>query len=283
LTVRSISIVAVGVVSLLGVAHAAPDQTLDSSKAVSAPADPTAMLAYRQFLKEQADTLVGMTRSLAREIKDGHVDAAQSTYAPAHRYFERLEPVAMILRDLHDRMDARAEAYADREADPRLSGFHRLEYGLFVNKSTAGLAVYADRLYEDSRELRERVAGLDLRPGMLADAAARLLTIIANDKLGGQEERYSKTDLWNFEANIEGARQIVALLRAQQRVAPDDESLARTKVHFAEIDALLEQHKEGCGFKNFDELSQDDRKALEAPVAALAVDLSSLRGTFAMQ
>ena len=35
---------------------------------------------------------------------------------------------------------------------------------------------------------------------------------MASKKIAGEEDRYSRTDLWDFQANVDGAQKIVALL-----------------------------------------------------------------------
>ena len=42
--------------------------------------------------------------------------------------------------------DRRADDHEKKEQDPGFTGFHRIEYGLFSQQSTAGLAPIADKL-----------------------------------------------------------------------------------------------------------------------------------------
>lgn len=264
----------------LAVATASVARADEAAPGMSVAPLQTSLSVYRQYVKSQAGTLVGMTKVLLEEIKAGNVDAAQSGYAPAHRYFVRIKPIADMVGDLGRRMDARADDFEGKEANPKFSGFHRLEYGLFARRSTAGLLEDAERLNKDARELKTRVALMELKPGALADAAAKLARDVADKKLGGDEERYSKTDFWDLEANIEGVQQIVAVLQPQAQ-PQNAKILAHTAVHFAKIAELLEKQKDGCGFKSFDEVSKEDKAALRAPVVALADELATLRGTLA--
>ena len=39
--------------------------------------------------------------------------------------------------------------------------------------------------------------------------------MVKNSKISGEEDRYSHTDLWDFQANVEGSQKIVDLLRPQ--------------------------------------------------------------------
>lgn len=281
LTFRSLSIATIAFACTLDLAAAAPiEGPVSHKRDMSVAPVEEGLAAYREYVKAQANTLVGMTRVLASAVKHGDLEAAQMTYAPAHRYLERIAPIARALH-LNTRMDARADIYEKKEADPSFSGFHRIEYGLFANKSTSDLSDDTDRLAKNARELRDGLASLDLTPAALVDGTIRNLEDIADKSLTGGEERYSRTDLWDIEANIEGARQVVALLQSQPQ-ARNTKVLASTAIHFAEIDRLIERHKVGCGFKSYDDLSGDDRMGLKVPIAALAEALSTLRSTLVM-
>ena len=52
-----------------------------------------------------------------------------------------------------------------------------------------------------------------LTPLQLANGAKELLDEVATGKITGEEDRYSHTDLWDFEANVEGSQAAIAALR----------------------------------------------------------------------
>ena len=68
------------------------------------------------------------------------------------------------------------------------------------------MAQYADRLYEDTLELQKRISELAFPPGKVVGGAADLIEEVAASKISGEEERYSRTDLWDFRANVDGAQ-----------------------------------------------------------------------------
>lgn len=233
---------------------------------------------YKGYVASQVDDLVTHTRALAAAVKAGDLAAAQNAYAPAHMYYERIEPVAEVFNDLDKSMDARADDYEKKEADPAFSGYHRIEYGLFAKHSTAGLEGYADRLVKDVETLRARVAKLDITPKILVGGAAELIEEVASKKISGEEDRYSKTDLWDFQANLDGAQKIVGLLKPDLQTR-DPALLARVEANFARIDNSLRKYRAGEGFASYDALKAEDQRALKGPITVLAEDLSKLRGT----
>ncbi len=56
----------------------------------------------------------------------------------------------------------------------------------------------------------------------MVGGAAGLIEEVAASKISGEEDRYSHTDLWDFQANVEGSQKIVDLLRPQlQKANPE--------------------------------------------------------------
>lgn len=178
-----------------------------TADAAGTPGNLDAVIAsYKTYVAGEVDQMVAKTRVLVDAVEAGKLREAQKAYAPAHMYYERIEPVAEVFNDLDKSMDSRADDYEKKEADPAFSGFHRLEYGLFQKKSTEGLNDYADRLMRDVNELKGRIAKLDITPKVLVGGAAELIEEVASKKIAGEEDRYSRTDLWDFQANISTLR-----------------------------------------------------------------------------
>ncbi len=244
------------------------------------PSDLGAIItSYKGYVAGEVDQMVEKTKALVDAVKAGKLEAAQQAYAPAHLYYERIEPVAEVFNDLDKSMDSRADDYEKKEADPNFSGFHRLEYGLFEKKSTAGLDDYADHLMKDVVDLKGRLGKLDITPKVMVGGAAELIEEVASKKISGEEDRYSKTDLYDFQANVDGAQKIVSLLKGNIG-ARDPELLKRVEVNFDKVDKGLAKYKKpGGGFESYDALKPEDQKALKGPITALAEDLSKLRGT----
>jgi iron uptake system component EfeO len=238
---------------------------------------------YKLYVTKEVEDLVASTKVLAEAAKMGDLARAQAAYAPARLHYERIEPVAELFSDLDARLDAREDDFEKKAADPNFIGFHRLEKGLFGDKSTADLAPVADKLMSDLLDLQQRVADLVITPKAMVGGAAELIEEVASKKISGEEDRYSRTDLWDFQANIDGAQKIVDLLRPL--VNRKDRSLdQRVRDNFAKVDALLAKYRSGQdGFESYEKLSAQDRIRLKGPVTVLAEDLSALKGTLGVE
>ncbi|MFC0406876.1 iron uptake system protein EfeO [Roseomonas elaeocarpi] len=248
-----------------------------------APAELAEPLAqYKLYVLREARSLVNKVDAFTAAIRAGDLDTARKLYAPTRLPYERIEPIAELFSDLDTSIDSRADDHAEAEKDPGFTGFHRLEYGLFHENSTEGLAPVADKLKADVAELQGRIAALTLPPEKVVGGAAALIEEVAATKISGEEERYSGTDLWDFQANMEGARKIVELLRPLLARA-DAALLAKVEANFGSVDAVLRKYRTGDeGFGNYESLTTADRNALQGPVTELAEDLSRLRGTLGL-
>jgi iron uptake system component EfeO len=231
----------------------------------------------------EVDALVSATTTFVAAVKSGDLAKAQSLYASTRVHYERIEPVADLFSDLDKAIDARADDFAKKEADPNWSGFHRIEYGLYSKKSTDGLGPIADKLMTDVTELQKRIKDLALPPNKVVGGAADLVEEISKTKVSGEEDRYSRTDLWDFKANVDGAKQIVTLLQPLTTKA-NPKLQTRIDGNFNKVEAILAKYAVADGgFQSYDALSKKDRTALRGPVTALAEDLSKLRGTLGLK
>ena len=162
------------------------------------------------------------------------------------------------------------------------SSFHRIEHALWVKKDVSGVKDIADKLMKDVEALQKEIDALSFPPNKVVGGAAVLIEEVAGSKISGEEDRYSHTDLSDFQANIEGAQKIVELFRPM--IAEKNKALLeKVDANFKQVTDILAKYKTKDGFETYDKLSDADRKTLQAPINALAEDLSQLRGTLGLK
>lgn len=240
-----------------------------------------AITEYKNYVMTETAALVAGTKAFTDAVKAGDIAKAQSLYAPTRQHYERIEPIAELFSDLDGSIDAREDDYEQKAADPKFTGFHRLEKALFGDKSVKGMDNYADQLYSDVVDLQKRISELAFPPSKVVGGAAGLIEEVAASKISGEEDRYSHTDLWDFQANIDGAKKIVDLLRPQLQKG-NAGLLAKVDANFAKVDAILAKYRTKEGFETYDKLTDADRNALKGPITALAEDLAQLRGVLGL-
>ena len=236
------------------------------------------MSDYKIYVTEEIGELVTQTQAFTDAINKGDLATAKKLYAPTRVHYESIEPIAELFSDLDASIDSRVDDHEKGVTAEDFTGFHRIEYALFSQNSTQGLQALTAKLNADVNDLKTRVDGLTFPPEKVVGGAAALLEEVAATKISGEEDRYSHTDLYDFQGNIDGAKKIVDLFRGQ--IGQQDQAfLAKVDKNFASVDKILAKYKtKDGGFETYDKVKDNDRKALVGPVNTLAEDLSTLRG-----
>jgi iron uptake system component EfeO len=230
---------------------------------------------YREFVATESAALLAGTREFVAAVKTGDLAEAKALYPEVRVHWERIEPVAEVFADLDPKLDAREN---DVEPGTEWTGWHRIEKALWIEKSTAGMAAYADQLLADTEELVGLIPTVDITPSLLGNGATELLQEVATGKVTGEEERYSRTDLWDFKANVDGAyRAFTALGPVILEKNPELHATLTTR--FEALFAELAKHESGDGYVLYDDLSKEQVRALADKVDALAEPLSQVTAT----
>ena len=263
-----------GIRSPFTVTAAAAGQEVSADRAAL---QQTAVDQYASYVKDQSQQLLAGTEDFAAAFAAGEEAEAKQLYPQVRMHWERIEPVAESFGDLDPILDARE---ADLEEGQEFTGWHRAEKDLWAPKdytrmSQAQRQQIADGLVKHTTELVTRAQALEFTPDKLANGAKELLDEVATGKVTGEEEAFSHTDLWDFQANLEGAK------IAYEDLAPllegtDDELDAQLKENFEKLQAQLDAYRVGEGFKYYDQLGTEQVQELAAGVDALSEPLSRL-------
>ncbi|SFE79409.1 iron uptake system component EfeO [Phytobacter palmae] len=255
--------------------------TADAAKSDALLSLGTAITEYKAYVTAETAELVKGTKAFTDAVKAGDIEKAKALYAPTRQHYERIEPIAELFSDLDGSIDAREDDYEKKADDPKFTGFHRLEKALFGDNSVKGMDTYADQLYTDVQDLQKRISELAFPPSKVVGGAAGLIEEVAATKISGEEDRYSHTDLWDFQANVDGAQKIVNLLRPQLQ-KNNAELLGKVDANFKKVDAILAKYRTKDGYETYDKLTDADRNALKGPITTLAEDLAQLRGVLGL-
>jgi iron uptake system component EfeO len=233
---------------------------------------------YRRWVQRQADRLVARTALFVAAYEQGDDARARARYPVARMPWEAIETVAESFGDLDPETDARE---ADLSQGQKWTGWHRIEKDLWPPSGyrplgTAQRAAVADRLLADTHDLDRRVQKLTYTVDQIGNGAKSLLDEVATRKVTGEEEAFSHTDLYDFQANVDGAKQafegLVPLLEVK-----DPALVKALDTRFDALQALLDEHRAGTdGFASYTSLTAPQVKALSDAVNALSEPLSKL-------
>lgn len=230
-----------------GSADSAAGGSQDLGGAADNPLILTAVEEYKTYATGQVDELVELTTVFTDAVRAGDVAAAQAAYAPSREPWERIEPLAGLVEEIDGAVDARVDNFASVD-DPGFTGWHRLEYLLFAQNTTEGGAEFADKLDADLATLQTEFAALDIPPVAVPVGASELIEEVSQGKITGEEDRYSKTDLWDFNANLEGSEAAIERLTPALQEA-DPALLAEIETGFADLQETLAPLRDGDGWQ----------------------------------
>ena len=232
---------------------------------------------YKKFVENQVDTLLKDTEKFAETLKAGNLDEAKKQYPVIRMAYERSEPIAESFGELDVNIDFRLADYLEEnKTEEGWRGFHRIEKIMWEQNTTKGTEEYADQLVKDIKELKAKVATVEVTPDLMVTGAVDLLNEVATQKITGEEEIYSHTDLYDFKANIEGAEEIFKIFKPL--IEKKDSKLAKDLTEkFATINSLLDKYKtDEKHYKLYTDLTKENTKELSEAVTKLGEPLSQM-------
>ena len=258
-----------------------------TGQAAAAPTGSTASL-LSQGTKDYATWVVGQSEEMQvavtnpkKAVDAGDVAKAKTAYVNARTFYEKIESdvegfvmpgfkVGDNKGNLDYLIDMRASNLDDAVG---WSGFHAIERDLWkAGAITNTTKKYAADLDTNVGKLVEVVKTLEYKPEDLANGAAALLEEVQSNKITGEEEEFSHTDLADFAANVEGARQAFAYLQpGLQKIDPD--LMTSVVTQFGNVDAELAKLRDAAapgGYLVWNEANRaKHRKALSQAVLGL--------------
>ena len=252
-------------------------QASSSQTAVNQKELDKATADYKSFVQGQIDQLLTDTEKFRDTLKEGKLYEAKKQYPLFRMAYERSEPIAESFGESDVKIDFRLVDYVDEnKTEEGWSGFHRIEKIMWEQNTTKGTESYADQLVNDIKELKAKIATVEVTPDMMLTGAVDLLNEVATSKITGEEEVFSHTDLYDFRANIEGAEKIFELFKPL--IKDKDEKLVKTlELEFKNVNGLLDKHMtDSENYKLYTELTKEDTKELAEAVTKLGEPLSQM-------
>lgn len=232
---------------------------------------------YKKFVEDQIDMLLKDTENFAQLLKEGKLEEAKKVYPLIRMSYERSEPIAESFGESDVNIDFRLVDFKEeKKTEEGWRGFHRIERILWEQNTTKGTEKYADQLVKDIKELKAKIATVEVTPDLMVTGAIDLLNEVSTSKITGEEEVYSHTDLYDFRANIEGAQKIFELFRP--KLEKKDAKLVTTlDSEFKAVNDLLNKYMtDDKHYKLYTELTKEDTKALAEAVTKLGEPLSQM-------
>ncbi|WNR42286.1 EfeM/EfeO family lipoprotein [Paenibacillus roseipurpureus] len=247
--------------------------TIEASKALQ-----DAAKAYNAYVQDQGNQLVKLLDDLNNAIKSGDMKKASEAYVLSRMPYERIEPIIETFSELDGVMDARVDDFKN-EKDPAFTGYHRIEYLLFVKKNVKDAEPFAAQLLEDGKKMQKAIASTTIAPTDFIAGVGELMEEAQSSKITGEEERWSGATVPVIRANVEGAQVIYDLVKAElkKKDAALDEKISKSLA--AVIETMNTLSPAGATWNDFGKMEQVKQVDLKNKLEALAEPLVKMPGT----
>jgi iron uptake system component EfeO len=244
----------------------------------STPQLAAAVSGYSSYISQNTASLVTSTQQMCAAIDAKNLGQAELLYPRTRVFYERIEPVAEIWGNLDTDIDGRWENPVTVAS--QFTGFHRIEQMMWADNTLKGASQMCAGLVTSEQQLLTLVRSASYNPLEMASGATDLINEAATSKIDGEEERYSNTDLPVFQANVDGAMEVVSLLRPYLE-KKDPSLLTLIQRRDAAISAQLVHYQaspgyDGTGYVEYSTVLNTQRRQLSGTVNAFAEALSKV-------
>lgn len=237
---------------------------------------------YKVFLVMQSNAALKGAEALQAAINAGDVQAARAAFLQTREAYERTDVLSSRFADLASKIDPVASYLEKREEDPAFTGFHRIEYGLWVKNSTEGLDVFANQLTADLTTLKERLKTTKLTPNMLLRNVAGYLNQQAEGAVMAGDNAYSHLDLADLTAKLDGVEKVLILLRPlseKPAVTDTQNALAALQNLRQELTTLSAGNPE----RSYTDIDEAARRVLADKTKALSQKITALMSAIGLE
>lgn len=233
-----------------------------------------AIESYLEFVTEQVNKMVIQLEILQQSIQNGDLKQAQDAYVLAHQDYERIRPIVILFGNTDRTINARADYFLDQENDYRFVGFHLVEYQLFKLKNLKDAQASSNELLMKARDLQKRLQVETIEIPKLVQSSADFIEMILETKLAGKENIYSRSDIADIAANIQGSEEIIKVLTPFITT----ETLENIKSNFAKINEIINSYQlDNNKYQVYDQLNSNDKNVLYSLLTQQAELLATLR------
>lgn len=192
-------------------------------------------VAFRDYSAMQMADFVADTQLLATLVQEGKLAEAQKLFPLVTMYYERLLPIAGDFEELDQAINGPVLAGKEAEA----TGFQRLAFGLFQEKTTTGYEEIAIQLVSDIQALQQQLATIDgSKNNVLASASAMFENMMKNRLT---TTSFANAEVYAVKAQTEAVEEIVEIFTA--RATPETVTTATEAI--AQLNEVLEYYEVG--------------------------------------
>lgn len=230
---------------------------------------------YTTYVTSGVADLVTKTDTLQAAVHSGNLAAARAAWLPAHLAYEKLGAAYGAFGDYDGEINGTTAGLPGGAQDPKFTGFHRVEYGLWHGESAASLTGPADQLDGYVHGLQQDLPKMQTQALDLGLRAHEIMENTLQFEFTGKTDYGSGTNLATALANLQGDQEVVSVLRPL--LTSRYPQLSEVDDWTNRLHTLLQaqQHPDGS-WTPISQLSTMDRERLNATLSELIEQLAPI-------
>jgi high-affinity iron transporter len=266
--------------STQGAVSGAPETPPSELPPVPASSFGRPVAEYRAYAIRQLGLMETQVVGLEHALTANDRAAAQEAWRSAYALYLRLGAVYLEgqVANLNQEIDGNSGGLTGGVANPRFTGLHRIEYGLWTAAAPRTLRGWAARLATDVHTLRGMLTHVSITPLEYATRAHEILEDAVRDLLSGADVPWSGEGVLATDAGLTATEEIVATLRPLLKERENTSPIVTAELSSlrAEMTALAQAH--GGRLPTNGELSQRQSELLDGTLGGALEALAQVPG-----
>ncbi len=234
--------------------------------------------AYKRYAERWTIIAEHEAHGLRDALASGDRAGARSAWQATWGSYLHLGAVYGLFGDLNQEIDGMPSGVLAGVADPRFSGLHRLEMGLWSGVSPQSLLPLADALARNLQSLRKALPSVQITPLEYATRAHEILEDAQRDLLSGTHVPWSGQGVLGTAAGLDATEEVFHTLQRLLSGRENTEAVVRSELDLLSS-AIAQIHHNHEGWPALTQLSMHEHELLNGTLAGALTALELLPGT----
>ncbi|MFC4243451.1 imelysin family protein [Gryllotalpicola reticulitermitis] len=231
-------------------------------------------IKYQKWVAAQVPILRTRVNTLATDIAAGNIAKAKTDWLTAHLTYESMGAAYGTFGDLDDAINGEPAPGTTALADPKLTGFHKVEALLWSGASAAKAAPAVTALQGAVAKLAAAMPTLQQDPNDLGLRAHEIVENAIQFELTGQTDAGSHTNLATIGANLAGSQAVLNVI--DPLLTSRYPQLGATEQALAASQKLVATYDHDGSWAALSSLDQLQREKLDASLDQTVEDLAPI-------
>ena len=191
---------------------------------------------YLAYATAQMPDFLADSKLLASYVNEGKLEEAQKLFPLVTMYYERLQPMTASFSEL----DAKINSPLVEGEEAEATGFEKIAYGLFSEKTTKGYEAVAEGLVTNIQTLEQQLPELEIKDQQFVNDAVAMMDELVTTRLTA-EGSLANAEVYATKATTEAIEELTEILMTRA----DSEKAAKVVEATAALNDVVAYYEVG--------------------------------------